>query len=103
MATQFRWSSEEEQTLIDQIKKSPNNIQEACRRTAAIIGRSVGACVFHWYDSLSKKNTTEVCFMTIGYQTVNKNRKNVHVYTSNNTEGLSRSKWSKILAILSKK
>ena len=31
------------------------------------------------------------------------NRKNVHVYTSNNTEGLSRSKWNKILAILSKK
>lgn len=98
-----RWSKEEMDILIDQIKKTPNNLIQAFKRTSLLINRSPHAIRQYWYSVLSKKETTEVCFMTIGYHTVNRNRKNVHVYTSNNTEGLSKSKWNKVLAILSKK
>lgn len=103
MTKKFRWSPEDEQTLIDQIKKSPNNIRKACRSTALLVNKSADACKVHWYQSLSKRKTTETIFMTVGHQTMNKNRKNVHVHTSDNTEKLSKSKWNKILTALSKK
>lgn len=97
-----RWSKEEKDILIDQIKKTPNNLAQAFKRTSLLINRSEQAVTQYWYSTLSKKETTEVCFMTVGSKTFNKNRKNVHAFTSNNTQKMYASWWRRLLSIFTK-
>lgn len=102
MSKRRKWTTEEEQVLIDQIKKSANNLQEAFRKTSKLIGRTEGACVYHWYAILSKRKDPSVCFVTVGHKTKNVNRKNVASNTSDNTEKTTVSWWRKFLNLLKK-
>lgn len=97
-----RWSKEEMDILIDQIKKTPNNLTQAFKRTSLLISRSPHAIEQYWYSTLSKKETTEVCFITVGSKTVNRNRKNVHTFTSDNTQKMYASWWRRLLNIFTK-
>ena len=102
MTNKKRWTVEEEQVLIDQIKRSANNITEAFRRTSRLINRTEAACTYHWYVVISKRENPSVCFVTVGQKTKNVNRKNVALNTSDNTEKTTISWWKIFLNFLNK-
>lgn len=102
MANKKRWTIEEERVLIDQITRNANNITEAFRRTSRLIDRTEAACVYHWYQVISKRENPSVCFVTVSQKTKNVNRKNVTSNTSDNTEKTTISWWRRFLDFLKK-
>lgn len=79
MANNKRWTKEEEEILVQAISANPHNIVEALKTASATINRSFEACRFHWYGVLSPKNKPNkigVSFVSIGSNTIYKNRKN---------------------------
>ena len=79
MANNKRWTKEEEEILVQAIQANPHNISEALRTASATINRSFEACRFHWYEVLSSKNNPTkigISFVSIGPNTIYKNRKN---------------------------
>lgn len=102
MTKLFRWSSEEERVLIDQVTRHAYNLAKGFRETSRVIDRSYSACKQHWYRKLLKKGINSVCLATIGYKTKNINRKVVRANTSDNTEKTSTSWWKRFLSFLKK-
>ena len=79
MANKKRWTKEEEEILVQAIQANPHNISKALRTAGATINRSFKACQFHWYGVLSPKNNPNkigISFVSIGPNTIYKNRKN---------------------------
>ena len=79
MANNKKWTKEEEEILVQAIQANPHNISEALRTASATINRSFKACQFHWYAVLSPKdkpNRIGISFVSIGPNTIYKNRKN---------------------------
>lgn len=100
MTKKRKWTTEEEQVLVDQITKSANNIKEAFVKTSKLIDRTEAACMYHWYMVISKRKDSSVCFATIGYKTRNINRKVVRANTTDNTEVTTVSWWRKVIKLL---
>ena len=105
MSTRKRWTNGEEQVIISKVKANPNNLQKAFREASLELqGRTVYAISFHWYQGSTVqralKDRCGKCFMTYGYKTININRKNVSINTSDNTITLSMDKLQQILDIL---
>ena len=104
MRTLKRWTSDEEQVIISHVKANPNNLRKAFREASFEIGRSADCIKQHWY---TKKRTRPAlkdrcgsCFLTYGGKSLNINRKNVSVNTSDNTITISMDKLQRILDIL---
>ena len=79
MANNKKWTKEEEEILVQAISANPHNISEALRTASATINRSFNACQFHWYAVLSSKNNPNkmgISFVSVGSNTIYKNRKN---------------------------
>ena len=79
MANNKKWTKEEEEILVQAIQDNPHNLSEALRTASATINRSFLACQFHWYQVLSPKNKPNkigISFVSIGPNTIYKNRKN---------------------------
>lgn len=79
MANNKKWTKEEEEILVQAIQANPHNISEALRTASATINRSFLACQFHWYAVLSPKNKPNkmgISFVSVGPNTIYKNRKN---------------------------
>ena len=79
MANNKRWTKEEEEILVQAIQANPHNLTEAIRTASNTINRSFNACQFHWYGVLSPKNKPNkigISFVSIGPNTIYKNRKN---------------------------
>ena len=79
MANNKKWTKEEEEILVQAIQANPHNISEALRTASATINRSFEACQFHWYGVLSTKdkpNKIGISFVSVGPNTIYKNRKN---------------------------
>ena len=79
MANNKKWTKEEEEILVQAIQANPHNISEALRTASATINRSFKACQFHWYAVLSPKdkpNRIGISFVSVGPNTIYKNRKN---------------------------
>lgn len=95
--TKKRWTDEEEQVLISQVKIHSRNLAEAFRVTSTMIDRTEDSIRQHWYLKCNKES---YCFLTVGNRTININRKIVTPNTSDNTDRISATKWAKILAIL---
>ena len=79
MANNKKWTKEEEKILVQAIQANPHNISEALRTASNTINRSFKACQFHWYAVLSPKNKPNkigISFVSIGPNTIYKNRKN---------------------------
>jgi hypothetical protein len=93
-AKKKRWSTEEEQVVIDLIIQNPNNLNKAFRRAAIILNRTPYSCKLRWYKYLSKRETTPVCFVTIGKKNKSINSKNGKSIKSTTTI------WRKILNLL---
>lgn len=104
MSTHRRWTDDEEQVVISKVKANPNNLQKAFREASFEIGRSVDCITQHWYTKQRKrpalKDRCGNCFLTYGGKSLNVNRKNVHINTSDNTITISMDKLQKILDIL---
>ena len=100
MTKKRKWTTEEEQVLIDQITRSANNIREALVKTSKLIDRTEAACMYHWYMVISKRKDASVCFATIGCKTRNINRKVVRANTTDNTEVTTISWWKKVIKLL---
>lgn len=92
MTTRRRWTNEEEQVLIDQVRINPSNLTRAFRNASNIIGRSPHSCEQRWYG---KVRHSEAVFMTIGARNMSVNSKN-----SDNTQPVSVPIWRRILRLL---
>ena len=79
MASNKRRTKEVEEILDQAIQANPHNISEALRTASNTINRSFSACQFHWYGVLSPKNNPNkigISFVSIGLNTIYKNRQN---------------------------
>ena len=80
MATRKRWTTEENNILVQAITANPHNIKEACRYAATKLeGRTPKACELHWYKVIAPANNPiklGVSFLAVGPKTIYKNRKN---------------------------
>lgn len=90
---QKRWTEEEEQRLIRQVKAYPQNLSKCFLIVSEVINRNPKAIASHWYNVTSKRNDV-LCFFTASSKHISKNRKNgVGV---NNTPNI----WQRLLAII---
>lgn len=95
----FRFYSEEEDNiLIEELKRTPYNLASGFRRAADRIGRSESAVSQHWYDSLSKKPQAEPVFMAISSNKSCKNRKIIREDSWDSSTNTRRGIWSRILS-----
>jgi hypothetical protein len=92
MTSRRRWTNEEEQVLIDQVRINPSNLTRAFRNASNIIGRSPHSCEQRWYG---KVRHSETVFMTIGARNMSVNSKN-----SDNPQPVRLSIWRRILNLL---
>ena len=92
MSQRRRWTNEEEQVLISQVRQNPGNLARAFRATSDIIGRSSHSCEQRWY---TKVRHSETVFMTIGARNMSVNSK-----VSNNTQPVRLPIWRRILKLL---
>lgn len=69
-----KWTPGEEDILVENVRKHPDNLSHAFQITAVRIGRSKPACAQHWYDVVSKGNHTPFFFGST--KGVVRNRKN---------------------------
>lgn len=92
MTSRRRWTNEEEQVLIDQVRQNPGNLARAFRATSQIIERDWRSIRQHWY---SKVRHSEAVFMTIGANAMSVNSK-----VSDNTQPVSVPIWRRILNLL---
>lgn len=97
MTTRRKWTNEEEQVLISQVRQSPNNLAKAFRATSEIIERSTHCVEQHWY---TKTRHSEAIFMTVSANnTISTNQKNVLYSTNDNTHEVV-SIWRRLLRFL---
>lgn len=72
------YTPEEDTIIINCVKESPDNISRALRQASQSIGRTYKAVSQHYYKYLTEpnyNNRTNACFMTVGKEQVNVNRK----------------------------
>lgn len=104
MGTWNRFTDEEDQVIISKVKETPNNLSEAFRKAANEIDRDWKTISQRWYTKnkhqAALKDRCGHCFLTYGGKSLNINRKNVHVNTSDNTITISMDKLQRILDIL---
>ena len=92
-----RWTNEEEQVLLSQVRQNPGNLARAFKATSDIIGRSSHSCEQRWYG---KVRHSEPVFMTVSSNnTVTTNQKNVFYGTNDNVED-APSIWERFLGFL---
>lgn len=92
MSQRRRWTSEEEQVLLSQVRQNPGNLAKAFRATSEIIGRNPHSIEQRWYG---KVRHSETVFMTIGANAMSVNAKN-----SDNTQPVRLPIWRRILNLL---
>lgn len=88
-----KWSKQEEEILMGEIKNTPYNIKKACVNAAIKIERSDTACEQHWYKSLKDKSFV---FCTISNKKYVKNKK----IAQNANKSTSHNIWNKLLTLL---
>lgn len=92
-----RWTNEEEQVLLSQVRQNPGNLAKAFRATSGVIGRSSHSIEQRWY---TKIRHSEAVFMTISANnTISTNQKNVYNSNTDNTQN-SPSIWERFLGFL---
>lgn len=90
MVTRKRWTQQEERVLLNQVSRSPQNLQKAFEVAAEILGRTRAACEFRWYYIL-KHRENSVAFTLVSNKIATKNSKVGGV-----TKKIKKSLWDKI-------
>ena len=70
-----KWTEEEDDFLLQQVKNYPQNLSKCFLIVAQNIDRSTNAVANHWYRSVSKRPDV-TCFFTASSRHLSKNRKN---------------------------
>ena len=91
--TRRRWCDEEDRVLINQVGRSPQNLQRAFETAAEILGRTAGACELRWYCVI-KKREDSVVFALVGANGASKNSK-----LGGDTNKVSKTLWERIKAL----
>lgn len=90
-----RWTKQEEDRVIRQIKAFPQNLHKCFLLVSDEIGRSPSAVENRWYTKISKRDDVQsLCFFTASAKHVSKNRKNGMGEDSN--PGI----WRKLITVL---
>jgi len=88
-----RWTSEEDDRLLRQVRAFPQNLHKCFIIVSEEIGRTDKAVAAHWYQHLSKKPDA-MCFFTASPRHVSKNRKNGMGVESNGNI------WRRLMAVI---
>lgn len=88
-----KWTEEEDNILLQQVKQSPQNLSRCFLSVAEVTGRSKMAVANHWYQVVSKKPNS-ICFFTASPRHISRNRKNGLGVESN------RSIWQRLMSII---
>lgn len=91
--TSKKWTEEEEQRLIRQVRAFPQNLNKCFLIVSEEIERTPAAVASHWY-SVTSKRPDVLCFFTASAKHVAKNRKNGEGVPSN------PSIWRRLLTVL---
>ena len=91
--TSKKWTEEEEQRLIRQVRAFPQNLNKCFLIVSEEIERTPAAVASHWY-SVTSKRPEVICFFTASAKHVAKNRKNGEGVPSN------PSIWRRLLTVL---
>lgn len=86
------WTKQEDRVLLNQVRKNPNNLKEAFRKTANILERRDWlSCSKRWYTKYANcpiENIEAICFTTLSSKTMSVNSKNkskkTKIYKTNN-------------------
>lgn len=91
--TNRKWTEEEDQRLLQQVRTFPQNLSKCFLIVAEVTGRTPGAVANHWYTVVSKKpNST--CFFTASPKHISRNRKNGKGVES------TRTIWQRLMSII---
>ena len=93
MANSRRWTRQEDDRLLRQVRTFPQNLHRCFVIVAEETGSTEGAVANHWYTVVSKKPEA-LCFFTASPRHVSKNRKNGMGTTSNGNI------WRRLLAVI---
>jgi hypothetical protein len=93
MANSRRWTRQEDDRLLRQVRTFPQNLHRCFVIVAEETGRTEGAVANHWYTVVSKKPEA-LCFFTASPRHVSKNRKNGMGTASNGNI------WRRLLAVI---
>ena len=91
--TSKKWTEDEEQRLIRQVRAFPQNLNKCFLIVSEEIERTPAAIASHWY-SVTSKRPEVICFFTASAKHVAKNRKNGEGVPSN------PSIWHRLLTVL---
>lgn len=91
--TSKKWTEDEEQRLIRQVRAFPQNLNKCFLIVSEEIERTPAAIASHWY-SVTSKRPEVICFFTASAKHVAKNRKNGEGVPSN------PSIWCRLLTVL---
>ena len=75
MSTRKKWTQQEDERLLRQVKAFPQNLAKCFLIVSEEIDRTQGAVANHWYTKLSK-DPEALCFFTASQCHISKNRKN---------------------------
>lgn len=73
--TYRKWTEEEDQLLLRQVRAFPQNLSKCFLMVAQNTDRTPQAVANHWYSIVSKR-ADALCFFTASSHHVSKNRKN---------------------------
>ena len=88
-----KWTEEEDEYLLSQVKSNPQNLTACFLAVAQNIDRTAGAVANHWYTVVSKKPDV-TCFFTASSKHLSRNRKN-----GKGVE-INRSIWQRFMQII---
>ena len=88
-----RWTEDEDQMLLRQVRAFPQNLHRCFLMVSESTGRTEKAVQAHWYTVVSKRPDA-MCFFTASPRHVSKNRKNGMGVESNS------SIWRRLMAII---
>lgn len=99
-----RWTSEENNILIEEVKRNFDNLSEAFRITSIRLNRSINAVSCHWYQHLSNPESKSYiggsCFIGVSIEKRYKNRKICTKKSKQVPEPHKKSLWRKLLKLL---
>lgn len=88
-----KWTAEEEDKLLRQVRAFPQNLTRCFLIVSESIGRTPQAVANHWYTVVSKKPDS-TCFFIASPKHVSRNRKN------GEDVGSTRSIWQRLMQVI---
>ena len=99
MATKRRYTSEEDEIIIEAIKKNPQNLDKTFRELSNTMDRSYDSIRVHYYEKIARNQHNKL-FLTLSPKKRHTNykvfRKGMKIAPKKN----NKSKWRRILDIL---